>query len=273
MVPQLDVPWFVHVPAGSAPPTGTGEQVPAVAASAHERQLPVQVVAQQTPWAQMPLRHSPPVPQTAPIGLRPHEAALQVAGGAHSPSVAHDELQAAVPHPNGKQETAAGVTQTPAPSHRDPGVSVVMPAGQLAALHDVPWAYFWQLPASHLPSVPQDAAPWSVQAPTGSDPPLGTSTHVPIDPGIAHDLQLPLHAVAQQTPCAQVPEPHSGPPAQNAPIGLRPQELPLHTFPGEQFASAVQATKHLLPLQAKGGQGTASGATQAPAALHVASGV
>jgi hypothetical protein len=92
-------------------------------------------------------------------------------------------------------------------------------------------------------------------------------------PDSAHDLQLPLQAVAQQTPCAQVPEAHSAPPPQKAPTGFKPQELALQTLPGEQFASVVQAPKHLLPLQAKGGQGTSSGATQRPVSLQVASGV
>jgi hypothetical protein len=64
-----------------------------------------------------------------------------VAGGAHSPSVEQAELQAPAPQLNGKQETAAGVTQAPAPSQTEPGVSVVVPAGQLAPLQGVPWAY------------------------------------------------------------------------------------------------------------------------------------
>jgi hypothetical protein len=65
---------LVHDPVGSAPPAGTGEQMPSVPASAHDLQLAVQLVAQQTPSAQMPLRHSPPVPQVAPRGLSPHDA-------------------------------------------------------------------------------------------------------------------------------------------------------------------------------------------------------
>jgi hypothetical protein len=74
VVPQLEAPWLVQEPVGSALPAGTGEQAPGVPVSAQDLQLAVQLVAQQTPWAQMPLRHSPPVPQMAPRGLRPHEA-------------------------------------------------------------------------------------------------------------------------------------------------------------------------------------------------------
>jgi len=89
VVPQLAAPLSVHWPVGSAPPAGTGAQVPVVPLSAHERHLPVQVVAQQTPWAQTVLEHSAPVWQTAPFGLRPQDPALQVAGIAQSALVAH----------------------------------------------------------------------------------------------------------------------------------------------------------------------------------------
>jgi hypothetical protein len=50
----------MHWALGSDPPAGTLVQVPSVPASAHETQLAVQAVAQQTPWAQMPLAHSVP---------------------------------------------------------------------------------------------------------------------------------------------------------------------------------------------------------------------
>jgi hypothetical protein len=65
---------------------------------------------------------------------------------------------------------------------------------------------------------------------------------MPIDVGSAHDLQAPVQVVAQQTPWAQLPDTHSRPSAQNAPLGLRPHELPLQTFPPLQLLSAVQAT-------------------------------
>ena len=92
-------------------------------------------------------------------------------------------------------------------------------------------------------------------------------------PDSAHDLQALAQAVAQQTPCAQLLEMHSAPAEQKAPFGFFPHELLTHTLPGEQLASAVQLPKHLLPLQAKGAQAIASGATQLPVALQVASGV
>ena len=89
----------------------------------------------------------------------------------------------------------------------------------------------------------------------------------------AHDAQVPAQAVAQQTPCAQLFDMHSAPAEQKAPFGFFPHELLTHTLPDEQLPSAVQLPKHLLPLHAKGTQAIASGATQLPVALHVASGV
>ena len=63
-----------------------------------------------------------------------------------------------------------------------------------------------------------------------------------------------VHEVAQQTPCAQLFDAHSAPLEQNAPFGFLPHELPTQTLPAEQFASAVQAPKHWLPLQVNGTQ-------------------
>ena len=155
VAPQVEAFCAMQTPAGSIPPMGTGEQVPSSPGSAQDLQLPLQSLVQQTPCEQMPLPHSPRVPQTAPGGLRPQEPALHEAGGAQSASAVQVDLQAATPQPKGKQETAAGVTQVPAPSQVDTGVSVVPVAGQLASRQGLPWAYFWQAPASHFPVVPQ----------------------------------------------------------------------------------------------------------------------
>ena len=174
---------------------------------------------------------------------------MQTAGGAQSASATQVDLQAAAPQRNGKQETAAGVTQLPAPSQVDWRVSVVVPAGQLAATHAVPSAYFWQAPASHLPLVSQLEASRSTQACAGSGAPVGTFVQIPIDPDRAQDRHALAQAVAQQTPCAQLLEVHSPPFEQKAPFGFLPHELPTQTLPVEQFASTVHAPKHWLPLQ------------------------
>jgi hypothetical protein len=96
---------------------------------------------------------------------------------------------------------------------------------------------------------------------------------MPIDVGSAHDLQALAQPVAQHTPCAQLPDAHSFLSAQNAPLGLRPHELSVHTLPGTHCASLVHAVKQRAPLQANGAQADASGATHLPVWLQVAGGV
>ena len=249
--PQLAAPLSLQVPVGSVPPAATGAQVPAgpLAEAAQDMQVPVQAVAQQTPWAQMPLAHSGPLAQAAPLDLRPHEPPLQVANGAQSALVVQVALQALAPQANGKQEVAVGVTQVPAPSQVEPAVKVVPLAGQVAAAQAVPCLYFSQAPAWHLPSVPHPAAPWSTQAPAGSGP-EATAVQRPIEPLMAQDWQVPVHSVVQQTPCSQFPPWHSVSAEQKAPIGLRPQELPVQTLPVEQLELPVHAWKHrVLPSQ------------------------
>src|SRR6185503_16892995 len=69
--PQLIAPSSRHTPTRSVPPSGTGEHVPPLPATAHERQLAVQAVLQHTPCAQNPLRHSTSPAHTAPGGFSP----------------------------------------------------------------------------------------------------------------------------------------------------------------------------------------------------------
>lgn len=269
---QLAAPWSVQVPVGSVPPAATLEQVPRLALRAHDMQVPVQVVAQQIPCAQKVDWHSAPAEQTAPFGLRPQEPLMQEAGEAQSALPAQVALQALVPQVNGKQEVEVGTTQVPAPSQLPPPVKVVPPAGQLAPWQEVPWAYFSQAPAWHLPSVPQLGPPLSMQLPAGSGP-EATAAHWPMLPLMAHDWQAPVQALAQQTPCAQKVDWHSTLLEQKAPIGLRPQELPVQTLPGEQAVLSAQTVKQRVPLQTYGLQARASGAVQLPVALHTEAGV
>jgi hypothetical protein len=139
VIPQVLALSALHCPLGSVPPATIGLQVPSVPPSAHDTQLAVQAVAQQTPCAQNPLLQSSGAPQLAPSGSRPHDpVSSQTFGGAQSALEPQVVRQAAVPHLKGKQELAGGVTQTPAPSQVDAGVSVMPLAGQLAAPHGVP---------------------------------------------------------------------------------------------------------------------------------------
>jgi hypothetical protein len=78
-VPQVDAPWSAHWLKGSAP-AATDAQVPTVPVRLHDRQMPAQAVAQQTPCSQKPELHSPAAPQVAPIGFLPQLPARQVFG-------------------------------------------------------------------------------------------------------------------------------------------------------------------------------------------------
>lgn len=159
MVPQLAAPLSVHWPAGSVAPDGTALQVPLLVASEQDMQVPLQAVAQQTPCAHWPDRHSVPAWQTAPLGLSPHDPLLQVAGAAQSASLAQVDLHAFRPQVNGKQDAGLGTVQVPAPSQAPLAVKVLPGAGQFAPAQAVPWGYFWQAPAWHLPSVPHEVGP------------------------------------------------------------------------------------------------------------------
>jgi hypothetical protein len=199
---------------------------------------------------------------------------VQTAGDAQSASAMQATLQTFVPQLYGKHELAAGVTQAPLPSQVEPAVKFVVVVGQVEPLHSVPFAYFPQAPAWHLPFVPQLAAPWSWHMPAGSGEPFGTFVQAPSVPVSAHDWHAPVQALSQQTPWAQKVEAHSVPAEHEAPPVLRPQELPLQTLGARQFAPVgVQAPKHAEPLQTYGLQGRESGATHWPVALQVEAGV
>ena len=82
----------------------------------------------------------------------------------------------------------------------------------------------------------------------GSIAPFGTFVHVPSEPVSAHDVQAPLQAVSQQTPCAQKDDWHSVASEQEAPRIFLPHELPLHTLGETQLLSVAQALKQVFPL-------------------------
>lgn len=256
-------------------PTGTELHVPTEPATAQDWQAPVHAELQQTPCAQTADTHSAFPPHVCPFGLRPHrpEAALQTFGATQSAALvagAQLALQAVPPHLNEPHVSAAGVVQAPTPSHVDAAVDMFVATLQLGSLQTVPFAYRWQTPAWHLPVVPQVPLPMSLQTPAGSALPVGTLVHRPFVAASAHDWHDPLHAELQHTPCAQKPEAHSVPPEHDAPGGFGPHRLSaLQTRGVTQFSFTVHALKQAVPLQTYGLQGTASGASQAPLALHV----
>jgi hypothetical protein len=68
-------------------------QVPAVAASAQDWQVPVQAVVQQTDCWQKPLAHSADTEQATPGGFFVHAPPTQTLGATQSASTVHDPLQ------------------------------------------------------------------------------------------------------------------------------------------------------------------------------------
>jgi hypothetical protein len=134
-------------------------QVPALFATSHDMQLPVQVVAQQTLWAQWPVPQSVSAPQLAPGGLSPQLPETQklplVQSASAEQVVVHCPV---VPQVNGAHDWPVGAVQVPIPSQRPAKVSVEV-------LHPAVWqatpaTYFSHAPVpSQFPSVPQVATP------------------------------------------------------------------------------------------------------------------
>jgi hypothetical protein len=146
-------------------------------------------------------------------------------------------------------------------------VNVVPPDGQLAATHDVPWVYFWQAPAAHLPLVPQLAAPWSLHWPVGSAAPSGSAVHAPSDAGRLQAKQPAVQALLQQTPSAQKPLAHSSPRAHRLPRIFLPHEALRQTAGASHspLPSQVSAQRCFSASQRKGAQSRAGGVSQPPA--------
>ena len=236
---------------GAQPPCGsissfmTGLHMPAMPAALHDWQLPQLAEAQQTPSTQLPLPHSAPPEQSWPRRLRPQDPALQTFPGAQSTSAPQAAWQVVPLHAYAPQDCVTGGRQVPAPSQVRASVAVVADTGQVGGAHWVPAAYSWQLPApSQKPVFPQVVAPSAVHWPFGSMPSAGTGLQVPGVPTSAHDMQLPLQAVVQQTPWAQNPLWQSPGPAQLAPGGRKPHDPLLQTLGVAQSASATQVDLH-----------------------------
>ena len=98
-VPHEEAPWSLHVPVGSGDPAGTFVHVPAVVVETlHDWQVPLQLVAQQTPWLQKLDLHSSALEHVRPMSLRPHDPFVQTAGGLQSEFELQALLQAEEPH-------------------------------------------------------------------------------------------------------------------------------------------------------------------------------
>ena len=176
--------------------------------------------------------------------------------------VRQDDADAQVYAPH---DAGTTIKQVPPPLQVRAGIDVA--SLQLAAAHIVPLAYWRQAPSpSQVPSLPQLAAPSSAHWLSGSVP-AGTSMHRPSLPAIAHERQVPLHALVQQTPWAQIADAHSLPAAQAAPGGFGPQLPFTHAAPPTQSASPAQSARQALPaaLHMYGPQLSVTAAPHAPA--------
>jgi len=244
---QLDAPRSAHWFSGSWPP-GTLPQVPTDPAIAHDWQVPPHAVAQQTPWAQNPDRHSPLAPHATPVAFLAQLPPMQVKGATQSVSTVHVVRQTAAPQLYGSHIDIVAAWQVPVPLQDRDDVSVELV--HVAAPHCVPAVYSRQPPEPlQKPSVPQLFMPWSAHWFSGSVP-VGTLAHVPSDPASAHDWQVPAQAVAQQVPCAQNPVWHSPGAPQAMPVGFFVHAPATQTFGAVQSASAVHEVLHTAAPQA-----------------------
>ncbi len=97
--------------------------------------------------------------------------------------------------------------------------------------------------------------------------------HVPSVPASVHDWQAPVHALSQQTPCAQLPDVHSVAAEQDAPMLFVPHEF-IVAGVGRQAVgvdgAGVEAGRAVADV---GLQGSGSGATHWPVELQAEGGV
>jgi hypothetical protein len=92
-VPQAAAPESAHCDSGSWP-AGASLQLPRLPTRAHDRQVPLQLVAQQIPWAQIPEAHSVPCPQLSPLDFAPQVDPLHRWGLRHWDDEVHPVKQA-----------------------------------------------------------------------------------------------------------------------------------------------------------------------------------
>jgi hypothetical protein len=113
----------------------------------------------------------------------------------------------------------------------------------------------------------------SVHCPAGSVPLAATGEQVPAAPESAQDMQVPLHAVPQQTPWAQTVLLHSVPLEQTAPFGLSPHDPEMQDAGIAQSLSVAQVALQAFVPQENGKQEDEAGTPQVPAPSQVPPGV
>jgi hypothetical protein len=129
-----------------------------------------------------------------------------------------------------------------------------MLAAHFSPEHTVPTAYLRQPPApSHLPSVPHEAAPWSLQTLRLSIAPAASGVHLPFDDSSEQLRHEPVQAWSQQTPSTQKFDLQSAAALHVPPFCLGPQLLLTQATPAMQSASDSQRCLHAPAAQRYGG--------------------
>jgi hypothetical protein len=198
LVPQVEGAIARQLASGSLPPLGTGWQLPALPATAHDEQAGQLAAPQQTCSTQWPLAHWVPSVQLPPFGVRfVHDPFAQEKPVAQLPSLAQVVRQVA-PAPHWYAPQLTGVClHVPAALQKPTGVSVA-PVHD-AVPHDVEVGAFRQAPApSQVPTNPHGGL--AVQRLCGSDASAGTALQVPSRPVMLQAWQVLQMVVAQQTP-------------------------------------------------------------------------
>lgn len=123
------------------------------------------------------------------------------------------------------------------------------PAAHFSGLQMVPALYLRQPPVpSHVPSVPQPAAPRSTQTARGSTAPAAMAVQVPGADCNAQLWQAEVHALSQQTPSTQSPLAHSPAAPHGWPFGFGPQLPFWHDCPVTQSASLAHRLTQEAPM-------------------------
>jgi len=176
----------------------------------------------------------PPVPEAPPVACPPvpglvwvHEPFTQVAPGTQSDaSVAgvHVFLQAPSLHAYGTQDVVLVGGTHALPSHVGAGVSKPAVAAQVGVPQGVPLSYVAHAPPRQIPVVPHVEGAVVAHLPCGSGELSVTRVQVPAVAVRLHAMHALVHALAQQTPWAQMPDLHSSFWLQSVPFTFCPHE-------------------------------------------------
>jgi hypothetical protein len=270
-VPQVAAAIIMQLASGSAPPFGTGWQLPALFGTAHEEHAAQLESPQQTCSTQWPLMHWVPSVQEPPFFVRfvhepfAHEYPDAVAQSASLPQVVR---QTAPPHMYPLQSTVVCL-HVPAPLQKPSGVSIAF--AHVAIPQDVVAGAFLHAPApSHVPTKPQGGL--AAQRPCGSAASAETSAHVPSCPATLQAWQVPHEGLEQHTLSThEAVERQSSSIVQDSPsLCLSP-----HLFKARsQIAGAAQSPSprqvalQLAPLHTYGSHGCVLAGLHVPAPSH-----